>query len=58
MDRGAQTAGYSGTGRLAYQTNGAAVGDLREFVVYNARAGGHLNSDGLCFVQPTGPVGF
>ena len=31
---------------------------LRDFVAYNARAQGHLNSDGLCFVQPNGPLAY
>lgn len=59
MDRGSQTAGYSGMGRLSYRINGAAdVMDLRDFFAFNTRAAAHFNSDGQCFVRPTGPLGF
>lgn len=59
-DRGAQTAGYTAPSQLlSYQRNSAqGVSDLRDFVVYNARGQGHLNSDGLCFVQPTEPPSY
>lgn len=38
----------------SYSVNSAAgsIRDLREFVIYNTRAQGHLNSDGICFVRP------
>jgi hypothetical protein len=34
----------------------ASVHDLRDFVTYNARGQGHLNSNGLCFVRPTAAI--
>ncbi len=34
----------------------AVIRDYRDFVIYNARGQGHLNSNGLCFVQPTAPI--
>jgi hypothetical protein len=60
-DRAAQTAGYT-PGAVAppvYGTNGVQeIEDLRSFVAYNNRAQGHLNSDGLCLVQPTAALSF
>ena len=60
-DRGDQTSGYT-RGAVAppvYGTNGVEeITDLRSFVAYNNRAEGHLNSDGLCLVQPTAALGF
>lgn len=55
-DRGAQTRGYTPRGAtLNYDTGGVSgVNDLRDFVVYSARAAGHLNADGLCFVRGAG----
>ena len=49
------------TGRMtppsyAVHSAGSTIHDFRDFVVYNARGQGHLNSDGLCFVQPNGPL--
>ncbi len=37
-----------------YSVNGAAgsIRDFRDFFIYNTRAQGHMNSDGLCFVRP------
>jgi hypothetical protein len=37
---------------------GSAVGvtDLAQFIAYSVRASGHMNADGLCFVQPTGDL--
>lgn len=59
IDRSNMTMGQSGVGPLAYRRNSAMnVNDLRDFVAYNARQQGHLNSDGLCFVQPSGPLAF
>jgi hypothetical protein len=60
-DRGGMTAGVvDNAPPPAYAVHGAgsAVRDLRDFVAYNARAQGHLNSDGLCFVAPTGPLAY
>jgi len=61
LDRGDQTTGYE-PGPVApptYGTQGVAeITDLRSFVAYNNRAQGHLNSDGLCAVVPTGPLAF
>jgi hypothetical protein len=34
------------------------ITDLRSFVAYDNRAQGHLNSDGLCLVQPTTALSF
>ena len=60
-DRAQQTSGYS-PGVVAppvYGTNGVEeIRDLRSFVAYNTRAQGHLNSDGLCLVQPTAAISF
>jgi hypothetical protein len=60
-DRGAQTQGYE-PGLVAppvYGTQGARdVSDLRSFVAYSNRAQGHLNSDGLCLVEPTAELSF
>lgn len=59
LDRSNMTAGQSGMGPLTYRRNSAMnVNDLRDFIAYNARQQGHLNSDGLCFVQPTGPLAY
>lgn len=60
-DRAGQTEGYqAGPGAPpVYATNGAAeIEDLRSFVAYNNRGQGHLNSDGLCLVEPNGELGF
>ena len=59
-DRGGQTQGVvddSPPPSYAVRGAGAMVHDLRDFVRYNARGGGHLNSDGLCAVQANGPLG-
>ena len=60
-DRADQTRGYS-PGVVAppvYGSNGVEeITDLRSFVAYNNRAQGHLNSDGLCLVQPTAALGY
>ena len=60
-DRGSQTQGYE-RGLVAppvYGTQGASgLSDLRSFVAYNNRAQGHLNSDGLCLVEPTAELSF
>jgi len=60
-DRGDQTTGYE-PGPVApptYGTQGISeITDLRSFVAYNNRAQGHLNSDGLCAVVPTGTLAF
>lgn len=55
-DRGAQTRGYTPrAANLNYDTGGVSgIDDLRDFVAYSARASGHLNADGLCFVRPAG----
>lgn len=60
-DRGEQTQGYEpGAVRPpTYGTNGVSdITDLRSFIAYNNRAQGHLNSDGLCFVQPSAELSF
>ena len=60
-DRGNQTTGYmAGAGSPpAYLVNTASeITDLRSFAAYNARAQGHLNSDGLCLVEPSAPIGY
>jgi hypothetical protein len=60
-DRAQQTSGYA-QGAVAppvYGSNGVEeITDLRTFVAYNNRAQGHLNSDGLCLVQPTAALSF
>ena len=61
LDRGAQTAGVidnSPPPSYAVHTAAGSVGSLRDFVVYNVRGQGHLNSDGLCFVWPSAPISF
>lgn len=60
-DRGGQTRGYTvrSPDALSYSTGGVqGVNDLRDFVVYSARASGHLNADGLCAVRPSGAFRF
>jgi len=60
-DRAQQTSGYA-PGAVTppvYGTNGVEeITDLRSFLAYNNRAQGHLNSDGLCLVQPTAALSF
>jgi hypothetical protein len=36
-------------------TNGSALRDYYDFFTYNQSTQGHLNSDGLCFVQRNYP---
>lgn len=58
-DRGAQTMGYTARNPMALSLDpggASGVSDLRDFVVYSARASGHLNADGLCAVRPSGPL--
>jgi hypothetical protein len=61
QDRGSMTAGTMDNApppAYAVHWAGGTIHDLRDFVVYNARGQGHLNSDGLCFVQPNGPLAY
>lgn len=62
LDRGAQTTGYTpNSPPPAYGLSGvpaADVPDMRAFVAYLSRGFGHLNSDGECFVAPTGSFSF
>jgi hypothetical protein len=54
-NRGTMTAGvvdHSPPPSYSVHGAGAVVRDFRDFVIYNTRAQGHLNSDGLCYVQP------
>lgn len=58
-DRGAQTMGYTprNAAALSLELGGiSSIRDLRDFVTYSARAAGHLNADGLCFVRPSGAI--
>ena len=58
-DRGTQTMGYTARNpaALSFDTGGASgVSDLRDFVAFSARASGHLNADGLCFVRPSAAI--
>lgn len=60
-DRGAQTMGYTARNPMALSLDpggASGINDLRDFVVYSARASGHLNADGLCAVRSTGPLRF
>lgn len=61
LDRSGQTMGISDNSpppAYSVHSAGASIHDLRDFVVYNARGQGHLNSDGLCFVQPTATISY
>jgi hypothetical protein len=61
QNRGSQTMGVTDQAPPpAYNVHGAGgtIHDFRDFVTYNARGQGHLNSDGLCFVQPNGPLAY
>jgi hypothetical protein len=58
-DRGGQTMGYTprNPSALSLDLGGnSSLRDVRDFVTFSARAGGHLNADGLCFVRPSGPI--
>lgn len=58
-DRGGQTMGYTprNAAALSLELGGTSgIRDLRDFATYSARAGGHLNADGLCFVRPSGAI--
>ncbi len=58
-DRGGQTMGYTPRNAAAFSLElggTSGIRDLRDFATYSARAGGHLNADGLCFVRPAGAI--
>lgn len=60
-DRGGQTMGYTARNAMALsldQGGTAGISDLRDFVVFSARASGHLNADGLCAIRPSGALRF
>lgn len=58
-DRGGQTMGYTPRNAAALSLDlggNSNIRDLRDFATFSARAGGHLNADGLCFVRPLGAI--
>jgi len=61
LDRADQTTGYMPDMGIppVYALNGATgISDLRDWFAFNTRTQGHLNSDGLCLVSPTGPLAY
>ncbi len=61
LDRGSQTIGTMDNApppSYAVHSAAALIHDLRDFVAYNSRSQGHLNSDGLCFVRANGPIAY
>jgi hypothetical protein len=56
-DRGGQTMGYTARdpNSLSFDLGGnTGLNDLRDYLAFSQRASGHLNSEGLCAIRPSG----